>query len=94
MDALTKVYNRRAFYEHMQRIYGYIQRKPAPLSLVMLDLDRFKRINDSYGHAFGDEVLVAAVSRCVRSGLREFDQLFRIGGEEFVIVPHGLRYCR
>lgn len=85
VDALTKVYNRRAFYEHMERLFGYIQRKPTPLCLVMLDLDYFKRINDVYGHAFGDEVLIAVCER-LRGGLREFDQLFRIGGEEFVIT--------
>lgn len=85
VDALTKVYNRRAFYEHMDRLYGYLQRKPAALCLAMLDLDRFKRINDNYGHAFGDEVLIA-VCECVRHGLRESDQLFRLGGEEFAIV--------
>lgn len=85
VDALTKVYNRRAFFEHMQRMYGYIQRKPVPLCLVMLDIDAFKRINDTYGHAFGDEVLVA-LCRKVGASMRETDQLFRLGGEEFVIV--------
>lgn len=85
VDVLTKAHNRRAFYEHMERIYGYLQRKPAPMSLVMLDIDRFKRLNDTYGHAFGDEVLIALCEN-LRAGLREFDQLFRIGGEEFVIV--------
>lgn len=85
VDALTKVHNRRAFFEHMQRIYGYIQRKPQPLCLAMLDIDRFKRINDTYGHAFGDEVLVALCRRIGQS-MRDTDQLFRLGGEEFVIA--------
>ncbi|MDE2599090.1 MAG: GGDEF domain-containing protein [Rhodocyclaceae bacterium] len=85
VDALTQVYNRLAFYEHMEHIYGHLQRKPAPMSLVMLDIDHFKRLNDTYGHAFGDEVLVA-LCKNVRADLREDDQLFRIGGEEFVVV--------
>lgn len=85
VDALTKVYNRRAFFEHMQRMYGYIQRKPQPLCLAMLDIDHFKRVNDSYGHAFGDEVLVA-LCRKIGESMRETDQLFRLGGEEFVIA--------
>lgn len=85
VDALTKVHNRRAFYEHMERVYGHLERKPGPMCLVMLDIDYFKRINDTYGHAFGDDVLIA-LSANLRAHLREFDQLFRIGGEEFVIV--------
>jgi diguanylate cyclase (GGDEF)-like protein len=85
VDALTKIYNRLAFYEHMERILGQLQRKPAPMSLVMLDIDHFKRLNDTYGHAFGDQVLIALCEN-VRAGLREADLLFRMGGEEFVIV--------
>lgn len=85
VDALTKVHNRRAFFEHMQRMYSYIQRKPQPLCLAMLDIDHFKHINDSYGHAFGDEVLVALCHQ-IGESMRETDQLFRLGGEEFVIA--------
>lgn len=85
VDPLTKVYNRRAFDEHMARIDGDLQRTPAPMCLVMLDLDHFKRLNDSYGHAFGDQVLIS-VCQHLRADLRESDQLFRIGGEEFVIT--------
>lgn len=85
VDALTKVYNRRAFFEHMERLYGYIQRKPRSLCLVMLDIDYFKRLNDTYGHAFGDTALVAMCG-CIRERMREFDQLFRMGGEEFAIA--------
>ena len=85
VDVLTKVQNRRAFHEHIERLYSYMQRKPTSLCLVMLDIDYFKRINDTWGHAFGDEVLIAMCQR-LREGLREFDQLFRIGGEEFVIT--------
>ncbi len=85
VDVLTKVYNRRAFFEHMERLYGYVQRKPRPLCLAMLDIDYFKRLNDTYGHAFGDTALIA-VCKCIRESIREFDQLFRIGGEEFAIT--------
>ena len=85
VDPLTKVYNRRAFDEHMERIYRDLQRKSAPMCLVMLDLDLFKRINDTYGHAFGDQVLISVCQR-LRADLRESDLLFRIGGEEFVIT--------
>lgn len=85
VDALTRTYNRRAFFEHMQRLYAQIQREPQPMCLVMLDIDHFKRINDSHGHAFGDEVLVALCRRIMAS-MRDTDQLFRLGGEEFMIA--------
>ena len=85
VDALTQVANRLAFYEQMERIRGQLQRKPAPMCLAMMDIDHFKRLNDTYGHAFGDQVLIALCEK-VRAGLREADQLFRMGGEEFVVV--------
>lgn len=80
-DALTGLYNRRHLEERLHEEFTRSRRYGSPLSLVMLDIDHFKRINDSYGHPFGDEVL-RAVARTARARLREVDLLARYGGEE------------
>ncbi len=85
IDVLTKVYNRRAFFEYMTRHLGYLKRNPQPFCLAMLDIDHFKRVNDTYGHAIGDEALIT-IARTVQDSIRDSDQLFRIGGEEFVVA--------
>lgn len=87
-DALTGLPNRRRLEGFLEGELGRTQRYGAPLSLVVFDLDDFKKINDLYGHDVGDSVLVG-ISRTVERHLRRNDILGRWGGEEFVIVaPH------
>lgn len=88
VDPLTGAYNRRGLAPALDRELAYYRRYRQDFSLVLLDLDHFKRLNDAYGHASGDQVLVA-VAEILRSRLRETDLLARIGGEEFLILlPH------
>jgi two-component system, cell cycle response regulator len=87
-DALTGLANRRSFEESLAREVARSRRHGMPLSLAVLDLDHFKRVNDVYGHAAGDDVL-RAVGQVATSALRQEDLVFRIGGEEFVVLlPH------
>ena len=87
-DALTGVNSRRYFLEQLQQVIDQQKRFSGSASLLMLDIDRFKRINDTYGHAVGDVVLIR-FAEIVKSCLREIDVLGRLGGEEFaVILPH------
>jgi len=84
-DALTGIYNRRYMDAHLDRKIREIDTTQKPVSVMMLDIDHFKRVNDSYGHASGDEVLKAVAHR-VSGGVRDFDLLARYGGEEFVVI--------
>jgi diguanylate cyclase (GGDEF)-like protein len=84
-DPLTRLYNRRYFEEAFNRELKRSERHHAPLSVVMVDLDHFKRINDSFGHDVGDEVL-RAMGRMLPSQLRSEDTVCRLGGEEFVAI--------
>lgn len=84
-DPLTGVHNRRAFYEVARPLSGLARRSLRPLSVVMLDIDHFKRINDSFGHSAGDEVL-RQVAQTLAHACREGDVLARWGGEEFVLL--------
>jgi diguanylate cyclase (GGDEF)-like protein len=84
-DPLTGLSNRRYFEERLQEEFTRARRYRSPLSLVMMDIDYFKRINDTYGHPFGDEVL-RAVSQVTRARLREVDMLARYGGEELIAL--------
>lgn len=84
-DPLTGVGNRRLFVQLLEKELKRQQRQPRPLALLLLDLDHFKRINDSFGHAAGDAVL-RKVSRRLSGALRGSDTLCRIGGEEFGIL--------
>ena len=87
-DALTGLANRRHFRDEAERTIARSSRYEEALSLIMLDIDRFKRINDSRGHNIGDEVLKETVQRCL-GGLRGTDLLARWGGEEFIaLLPH------
>lgn len=85
VDPLTQVANRRAFVETAQRELGRAGRAQRPTSVLMLDLDHFKAVNDTYGHAAGDAVLVE-VARRLSATLRDADCLGRLGGEEFAVV--------
>lgn len=87
-DVLTGAYARRYLHEQLPREMSIAQRSGRPLSIVMFDLDFFKKINDTYGHSFGDEVL-HAVAQAVMKQLRPYDILARYGGEEFVVVLPG-----
>lgn len=84
-DSLTGVFNRRYFFELIEYEFAASRRYRRPLSIVMFDIDLFKRINDTYGHQVGDEVL-RHVARVVRNQLRESDVLSRYGGDEFVLL--------
>ncbi len=84
-DSLTGLYNRRHFFELARRSFEYALRYQRPLGAIMLDIDRFKHINDTYGHKTGDQVL-QAVSELCQASIRKVDLIGRYGGEEFVIV--------
>ncbi|MGB8982792.1 MAG: GGDEF domain-containing protein [Anaerolineales bacterium] len=84
-DPLTGLFNRRGLYELGQREVERARRYARPLSVIMLDIDHFKLVNDRYGHPIGDEVLRVLTER-MKKNVREIDILARYGGEEFVIL--------
>jgi len=84
-DDLTGLPNRRAFFDEGRRLISRAQRQGQSVGLVMLDLDHFKAVNDTYGHASGDRVL-CAIREVVQPRLREGDLLARLGGEEFAVL--------
>jgi diguanylate cyclase (GGDEF)-like protein len=88
IDALTGLPNRRSFDERLAEEMGRSLRYEVPLALVMVDLDRFKAVNDRHGHRAGDQVL-ARVAQTLDRGKRAGDTVARYGGEEFVaLLPH------
>lgn len=84
-DELTGVYNRRHFQQMLNLEFKRAERFRRPVSLLLLDVDHFKKFNDTYGHLKGDEVL-RSLAQLVKNSLREVDLVARYGGEEFVIV--------
>ncbi|SKA96312.1 diguanylate cyclase (GGDEF) domain-containing protein [Paucidesulfovibrio gracilis DSM 16080] len=87
-DGLTGLWNRNAFLEQTQRLLDLVHREGRASSLLMMDLDHFKKINDTFGHSMGDQVLVD-FSQVVGQQLRRSDLFGRYGGEEFVVfLPH------
>jgi len=89
-DGLTGLLNRRAIEAHLDREVQRMQRFDEPFSVLLLDIDHFKRINDRLGHAAGDAVL-ASVAQTLQAQAREVDRVARYGGEEFcVVLPHTL----
>jgi diguanylate cyclase (GGDEF)-like protein len=84
-DELTGLYNRRGFYELGHREVERSRRFQRPLVAIMMDIDHFKRINDTYGHPVGDQVLAEVAKRC-KDNLRRIDILGRLGGDEFTVL--------
>jgi diguanylate cyclase (GGDEF)-like protein len=83
-DVLTGLKNRRALFEIGEKLLNLSHRESTPLSVIVFDLDRFKQVNDQYGHALGDQVLIAFADILTHS--RKSDVAARIGGEEFVLI--------
>ena len=88
-DALTGAYNRVYFEERLRTEFAFASRHSAELSMILLDVDHFKRINDTWGHQAGDAVLKNIAAICQRS-LRAEDVFARFGGEEFAAVLRGV----
>jgi diguanylate cyclase (GGDEF)-like protein len=88
-DGLTRAYNKRYFNERMESELQYALRHLTPVSLIFLDIDHFKRINDVHGHQAGDHVLVQ-MAALVTSMLGEDDVFARYGGEEFAVIARGM----
>ena len=84
-DPLTGAYNRRTFHELAEREMSRARRASQPLSIIMLDVDHLRRLNDDYGHRAGDEVL-QRIADLVRTALRKEDMLVRFGGEQFLVI--------
>jgi diguanylate cyclase (GGDEF)-like protein len=89
VDALTGLFNRRHAMETVDHELARSAREGTTVGLLMIDVDRFKRINDSQGHAGGDAVLIE-VARRLRIGPREWDVVARVGGEEFCVIAPGM----
>ena len=84
-DPMTKLYNRRYFSLISKDILNLAKRNKEHIAVLMIDIDRFKNINDSYGHYFGDEVIISLADE-LREQKRDSDVVFRFGGEEFLIL--------
>ncbi len=84
-DSLTGVFNRRYVSVHLPRLLDRAADSNKPMSILMFDIDHFKRVNDTFGHDIGDEVLKEVAVRAARN-LRNFDLVARLGGEEFVVI--------
>ncbi len=87
-DAVTGILNKHVFEKRFKEEFSYAQRKKLPLSLLMLDIDFFKKVNDTYGHMAGDFVLKGVAAR-IGEALRDEDILARYGGEEFTVILRG-----
>jgi diguanylate cyclase len=88
LDSLTGIYNRRAYELRIKEELSRFQRYNQPFSLVLFDIDHFKKVNDQYGHQAGDKCLRELTGR-IKPSLRDCDFLARYGGEEFIIILPG-----
>jgi diguanylate cyclase (GGDEF)-like protein len=88
-DGLTKIFNKKYFLDRLDSEVAYTLRHQMPLSLILYDLDHFKKVNDRYGHLAGDFVLSQS-ARCVSDAIRGEDVFARYGGEEFVLICRGI----
>jgi diguanylate cyclase (GGDEF)-like protein len=84
-DGLTSLNNRRSFDEQLKRAIHRASRQKSKVGLIVCDLDKFKAINDTYGHAIGDNVLIQ-FSQALKESVRDSDSLFRFGGDEFAVI--------
>lgn len=84
-DPLTEILNRGAIFDTFEKEHSRAQRKQKPMSVIMADIDYFKRVNDTYGHTAGDQVLCEVVRR-MSGSLRPYDSIGRYGGEEFLVI--------
>jgi two-component system, cell cycle response regulator len=87
-DGLTGLYNRRYMDTHLENIVRESSENSRPISILMLDIDHFKNVNDTFGHNVGDEVIKEFANRIVNS-IRPSDLAVRYGGEEFVVILNG-----
>ena len=87
-DRLTGMHNRGYFEDRIAAEFAFVRRHGSPLAVLLIDLDHFKKVNDTYGHAIGDAVLKAAAGK-ITEGLRAEDVAARYGGEEFVVLARG-----
>ncbi len=90
VDALTGLFNRRIFERHLEKEIERAKRSGEAFTLALIDVDKFKSINDSLGHAAGDKVLVA-IAEVLRSTVRKADIVCRLGGDEFLVLLPGAR---
>lgn len=87
-DGLTGISNRKAFDRYLQKLVDKGGKSSSDFSMLLLDIDDFKKVNDTYGHQIGDRVILAVVNKC-RQSIRNEDFMARYGGEEFVIILPG-----
>jgi diguanylate cyclase (GGDEF)-like protein/PAS domain S-box-containing protein len=92
-DALTDLPNRSLFYDRLQGTFNQSKRYHRTFALMMVDLDRFKAVNDSFGHAAGDQLLIEAARRLL-SCVRESDTVARLGGDEFAIILTDIQHAQ
>jgi len=88
-DGLTKIFNKKYFLDRLESEFAYAVRHRTPLSLVMFDIDHFKRINDTHGHLAGDYALTT-LAKVVSDTIRQEDVFARYGGEEFAVICRGI----
>jgi diguanylate cyclase (GGDEF)-like protein len=87
-DSLTLLYNRRYFEMRLDNEFKRSKRYGTAVTIMLIDIDHFKQVNDTYGHTAGDRVLTA-VAACISNSLRETEIIARYGGEEFIVIlPH------